>query len=214
MTALDRTDKIFFDKAGLDLSRVEGIAADALAHSDDGELFLEYSQSESLAWDDGRLKSASFDTSQGFGLRAVAGESTAYAHASSLDEAAIPRAAETVQAVRAGHSGQWAAGPIATNRKLYGDDNPIEEVPFAERSTKMFPQFSADLAKAMKEETDRFIEAVFFESDLRVTVQQIGVWDKGLFERSDDVFSVAYWYQSGPRPEAPAFPDAAARVPR
>lgn len=57
-------------------------------------------------------------------------------------------------------------------------------------------------------------DPIFFESDLRVTVQQIGVWDKGLFERTDDVFSVAYWYQSGPRPEAPAFPDAAARVPR
>ena len=57
-------------------------------------------------------------------------------------------------------------------------------------------------------------DPIFFESDLRVTVQQIGVWDKGLFERTDDVFSVAYWYQTGPRPEAPAFPDAAARVPR
>ena len=57
-------------------------------------------------------------------------------------------------------------------------------------------------------------DPIFFESDLRVTVQQIGVWDKGLFERTDDVFSVAYWYQTGPRAEAPPFPDAAARVPR
>ena len=40
---------------------------------DDGELFLEYSQSESVALDDGRIKSAAFDTTQGFGLRAVVG---------------------------------------------------------------------------------------------------------------------------------------------
>ena len=66
---------------------------------DDGELFLEYSQSESLALDDGRIKSASFDTTQGFGLRAVAGEAAGYAHASDLSEAAIRRAAATVRAV-------------------------------------------------------------------------------------------------------------------
>ena len=67
MTALDRTDTIFFDKAGLDLTHgSRGSPPNALAHADDGELFLEYSQSEALSWDDGRLKSASFDTSQGF----------------------------------------------------------------------------------------------------------------------------------------------------
>src|SRR6202789_3581982 len=105
MTALDRTNEIFFEKAGLDQTRVEGIVADALHHSDDGELFLEYSQSEALSWDDGKLKSASFDTSQGFGLRAVAGEMQGYAHAADLSEPALKRAAETVKAVQAGYGG-------------------------------------------------------------------------------------------------------------
>src|SRR5262249_21634854 len=115
-------------RAGLDRGRVEGIVGDALGGADDGELFLEYRLSESLWFDDGRLRSGSYDQTQGFGLRAVAGESTGYAHASSLEEDAIRRAAETVKAVKAGHSGTWAAAPLATNRKLYGDDNPIEEV--------------------------------------------------------------------------------------
>ena len=75
---------------------------EALKGADDGELFLEYSQSESFAFDDGRLKAASFDTTQGFGLRAVAGEATGYAHATELSEDAIARAAETVQAVSRG----------------------------------------------------------------------------------------------------------------
>ena len=103
MTELNRTDEIFFDKAGLDRTRVEAIVADALSHSDDGELFLEYSQSEALSWDDGRLKSASFDTSQGFGLRAVVGDMQGYAHAADLSEPALKRAAATVKAVQAGY---------------------------------------------------------------------------------------------------------------
>ena len=41
-------------------------------------MFLEYSQSEALSFDDGKLKSASFDTTQGFGLRAMKGEAAGY----------------------------------------------------------------------------------------------------------------------------------------
>ena len=86
MTDIARTDELFFTRAGLDRTRVERIVGDALKGADDGELFLEYSQSESLAYDDGRLKSASFDTTQGFGLRSIAGEAAGYAHASELSE--------------------------------------------------------------------------------------------------------------------------------
>ena len=68
------TDELFFNRTGLDPARVQGIVDDALRGAEDGELFLEYRQSESLAFDDGRLKTASFDTTQGFGLRAIAGE--------------------------------------------------------------------------------------------------------------------------------------------
>jgi TldD protein len=142
MTVLDRTDTIFFDKAGLDLRRVEGIAADALAHSDDGELFLEYSQSEALSWDDGRLKSASFDTSQGFGLRAVVGEMQGYAHAADLSEPALRRAAETVKAVQAGYGGTVAASPPGTNRQLYIDENPLALEPF-EAKVKLLAEIDA-----------------------------------------------------------------------
>jgi TldD protein len=142
MTALDRTDSIFFEKAGLDLNRIQGIAADALAHSDDGELFLEYSQSEALSWDDGRLKSASFDTSQGFGLRAVVGEMQGYAHAADLSEPALKRAAETVKAVQAGYGGTVAAGPSGTNRQLYIDENPLATGPF-EAKVKLLAEIDA-----------------------------------------------------------------------
>jgi TldD protein len=125
MSHLARTDEIFFQRAGLDRARIERVVADALQGCEDGELFLEYRQSESLALDDGRIKSASFDTTQGFGLRAVSEDAAGYAHASELSEAAIGRAAETVRAVRQGRSGALAEGPVGTNAALYRDGNPL-----------------------------------------------------------------------------------------
>src|ERR1044071_9110712 len=112
---------LFFARTGMDPENVQRTVDQALKGADDGDLFLEYSQSESFAFDDGRLKAATFDTTQGFGLRAVAGEATGYAHASELSEDAIKRAASAIQAVKAGHSGEWAAGPRGTNVKLYTD---------------------------------------------------------------------------------------------
>ena len=125
MTDLAVTDALFFEKTGMDPARVEALVSQSLAGMDDGELYLEYSQSESLALDDGRIKSASFDTSQGFGLRAVADEAAGFAHASELSEAAIRRAAATVRAVASGYSGVMAAPPAGTNRSLYTEENPL-----------------------------------------------------------------------------------------
>jgi len=133
MTEFKVTDDLFFNRAGLDKTRTEGIVENALAGMDDGELFLEYRQSEGLSFDDGRLKSASFDTVQGFGLRAIADEATGYAHASELSEDAIRRAAETVKAVRTGHAGVSAEGPQPTNRSLYSGSNPLTATPFEDK---------------------------------------------------------------------------------
>jgi TldD protein len=124
------TDSLFFERTDLDPERTGQIVGEALAGCDDGELFLEYRQSESFVFDDGKLKSANFDTSQGFGLRAVDGEAVGYAHAAELSEAAIRRAAGTVQAVRSGRGGTVAASPPGTNRVLYIDDNPLDGVAF------------------------------------------------------------------------------------
>ena len=124
------TEQLFFERAGLDREAAERVVAEALAGADDGELFLEYRQTESISLDDGRIKSANFDTVQGFGLRAVSGEATGYAHACELSEAALKRAADTVKAVRSGHGGSASAAPTGTNRALYTDDNPLALVPF------------------------------------------------------------------------------------
>ncbi|MDQ6435978.1 metalloprotease TldD [Mesorhizobium sp. LHD-90] len=105
-------------------SRLKEIVADTIRGADDGELFLEYSESEALMFDNGRLKTANFNTGQGFGLRAVAGEATGYAHSSELSHAALLRASDAVSAVKGGYSGTLAEAPPRTNRHLYGEENP------------------------------------------------------------------------------------------
>jgi TldD protein len=122
---MDPAISSLLDRAGLDKGKVNQTIRHGLEGADDGELFLEYKQSEALVFDNGRLKQATYDTAQGLGLRAVKDEAVGYAHASDLSEAALARAAEAVRAVKGGHTGTYADAPGRTNRKLYGDDNPL-----------------------------------------------------------------------------------------
>lgn len=126
-------DKDLLKKFDCSEERLNSVVAETLKDADDGELYAEYSQLESLAFDDGRLKAGSFSTSQGFGLRAVADEAVGYAHSGDLSEAALRRASDAVVAVTRGYDGSYAAGPAGTNRHLYGEENPIGEPSFEEK---------------------------------------------------------------------------------
>ena len=130
MNLPSETTDLFFGPSGLDRDHTDQLVSDALTGADDGELFLEYRQSESLVWDDGHLKSAGFDTTQGFGLRGVAGEATAYAHGSEVSEDALLRASDTVAAVCRGYGGTLAVAPPRANQALYADHNPLALAPF------------------------------------------------------------------------------------
>ncbi|MBS0961180.1 metalloprotease TldD [Acetobacter thailandicus] len=134
--ALAVTDDLFFRRpeALLAQNEAESLTHSALDGMDDGELFLEYRESESISLDDGVIRSASFNTSCGFGLRSVLGEETGFAHSDDLSKTALKRAAETVSAVRAGRSGVMALPPRSTNTRLYTDANPLGESDFAARS--------------------------------------------------------------------------------
>jgi TldD protein len=130
------------ERAGLDQVRLSRILGHGLAGADDGELFLEYRQSEVMVFDNGRLKQATYDTAQGFGLRAVKDEAVGYAHASEVSEEAIQRAADSVRAVKGGYSGQIADGPARTNARLYTDDNPLGSLGF-ESKVKLLEEMNA-----------------------------------------------------------------------
>ncbi|WP_438990944.1 metalloprotease TldD [Lentibacter sp.] len=103
----------------------------ACAGAEDGELFLERAKSEALVLDDGRVKTASFDTSQGFGMRAVLGEVAGYAHSTEISEAAMTRAVETARLAVGAGGGTMAVGPKGTNTRLYEAIDPIESAGFS-----------------------------------------------------------------------------------
>jgi TldD protein len=132
------------DRAGLDAADVRKQIQRGLEGADDGELFLEYKQSEVLAFDNGRLKQATYDTTQGFGLRAVKDDAVGYAHASDVSLPALMRAADAVHAVRGGYSGKTADAPPRSNVKLYSDDNPLEATGF-ETKVKLLSEIDAYL---------------------------------------------------------------------
>ncbi len=122
------------DNTALSRDRALAIVSETLHKADDGELFLERRQTESLVYDDGKLKAASFDESQGFGLRAVSGETSAYAHATEFSESALKRAAEVCATVtRGGKGGTAALSPPRSNAKLYADTNPAAALAFSQK---------------------------------------------------------------------------------
>src|ERR1700692_3566496 len=158
MTNLATTSLL--DRANLDRDSVRRELARGLQGADDGELFLEYGQTEALMFDNGRLKQATYDTSQGFGLRAVKDDAVGYAHSSDVSLPALIRAADAVAAVRGGYNGSLAAGPAQNNRRrycgrhsvaaapahtnvrLYGDDNPLD-APGFEAKVKLLAEIDA-----------------------------------------------------------------------
>ena len=114
----------------LDRDAAVEILRNTLIGADDGELFFERCRSEVLSFDDGRLRTSSFDASEGFGLRAVQGETIGYAHSTEISEQAMRRATGTVRLAIGAGGGTLAAAPQATNQKLYSDHNPLSDSTF------------------------------------------------------------------------------------
>lgn len=139
-----------FDTA-LDLDRSLRLLQETTRGADDGELFLERRRSEVLSFDDGRVRTASYDASEGFGLRAVRGEAAGYAHSTEISEAALRRAVQTARLAVGAGGGTLADSPQPTNRRLYGDHDPI-----------------ADAGFGVKLETLREIDAFARDLDARV----------------------------------------------
>ena len=115
----------------LDEAAALAILRAATDGADDGELFLERRRSEGISLDDGRIKTASYDAGQGFGLRAVRGEVAGYAHSTDISEHALRRAAETARLAVGAGGGTLAPPPKGTNLHLYTDQNPMADATFA-----------------------------------------------------------------------------------
>ncbi len=122
-----------FDDSDLTAEIASGIVDDTLKGADDGELFIERGESEALSFDDGRLKTATYDASRGFGLRCVAGETSGYAQSTNLAPDALRRASDAVVLAKAGYNGHKAVDPQRTNTLLYPDIDPVQSPDFAQK---------------------------------------------------------------------------------
>ena len=129
------SDSFFFSRTDLERGQAQGVLDDALKGADDGELYFEYAQSEAFVFDDNRLKTASFNVDQGFGLRAVCGESTGFAHASELSVTLSNAPATPFRRLNPAMAAKWAPGRPHQRQALSGR-NPLGDMSF-EAKTKL-----------------------------------------------------------------------------
>ena len=146
-----------FDPFGKNLTREAAMKSLKLGtkNSDDGELFFEQRQTETITFDDRKVKSANFDTSEGMGLRSVCGEITGYAHSTDLSVSALSKMLPTVQQAAHGKMSTFADAPAKTQKKLYDPFNPISELAFSEKVTILqeIDDFSRSLDPNIKQVT-------------------------------------------------------------
>ena len=117
----------FFIKTDLSRKDAENIVSDTLNNCDDGELFLENSKSESIILDDEKIKSSSYSSDLGYGLRAVTGEVIAYSHSNEISKNSIKQSAKKINSTQKTKKGVYNQEIPKTNEKFYKDVNPIEK---------------------------------------------------------------------------------------
>ena len=125
----------FFNNSDISQQQAEQVVSETLNNCDDGELFLENSKSESLVLDDGKIKNTSFDSSLGFGFRAVQDDKTAFCHSNIISKKSLNDASQNLVSNMSNGSNkvQKQSNPKRTNVKLYEDKDPIENKPFKEK---------------------------------------------------------------------------------
>ena len=108
----------------------QALKAIATHRIDDADLYFQYTRSEGWGLEEGIVKSGSFGIDQGVGVRAVAGEKTAFAYSDDISEAALMDAAQTVRTIAAAGQSRSVKingrkHAIASTRNLYAPTDPI-----------------------------------------------------------------------------------------
>ena len=144
---------LFFNKEGLNFNKTEKILNESLQKADDGELFLEFKQSESFIYDDKKIKNASASTDKGFGLRSIKNETSAYSHSSDISEKSIKNAGKTVKSILSSSSKSKIIEPIRTNKKHYSSVNPLNGFASEEKTKllKSIDEYARKLNKKVKQ---------------------------------------------------------------
>ncbi|MBN8494447.1 MAG: metalloprotease TldD [Burkholderiales bacterium] len=141
-------ERVLLEPFGLgETALARALATIAEHRIDDADLYFQSTRHEGWSLEEGIVKSGSFSIDQGVGVRAVAGEKTAFAYSDELSEAALLDAARTVRTIAAAGQNKRVkvAGKrrVAASRVLYAPTDPIatldsaQKVALLERVEKM-----------------------------------------------------------------------------
>ncbi|SCC95647.1 putative peptidase [Thiomonas sp. X19] len=127
---LDEARRLLLAPYGIDESTLQRTLARAFEHKlDYADIYLQYTRSEGWSLEEGLVKSGSFGIEQGFGIRAVEGDKTAFAYSDDISEARLMEAAGTVRAIARQGRGRvklgGAARPATGGQSLYGAVDPL-----------------------------------------------------------------------------------------
>jgi len=159
----------------LDDTALEQVFGQILSHKIDyADLYFQYSRSEGWSLEEGIVKSGSFNIDQGVGVRAVAGEKTAFAYSDDISLTALTAAAQATRAIaRQGAETRTQVARRSDGRQLYLPHDPLASL--------------ADEAKvALLEKIERYARSL----DPRVTQVMAhlgGEYEVVLVRRSDGV---------------------------
>ena len=128
METLNLTDSIFFHQTDINKQKTISLVQDTLHNAEDGDLFFELVENETLSFDDGRLKSATYNQKSGFGFRGISGEVDIFARSDQLSTDSLIRASKLVKKIKSNYSGNAnISSKSLNNNYLYIHKNPIEE---------------------------------------------------------------------------------------
>ena len=128
---------LLLEPFGLDETHLAKALGAIKAHKvDDADLYFQYTRSEGWSLEEGIVKTGSFSIDQGVGVRAVAGEKTAFAYSDDISEASLMDAALTVRAIGQASQNGKAKVPtrkLAGMRSLYPSLDPMDTLNSADK---------------------------------------------------------------------------------
>lgn len=127
---LEVAQALLLEPHGLQDRHLARALADIFSHKADyADLYFQYTRSESWGLEEGIVKTGSFSISQGVGVRAVAGDKTAFAYSDELSPKALLKAAAAVKTIaRQGQGKAKIAKTLPEPHKLYAPIDPTGSV--------------------------------------------------------------------------------------
>ena len=149
----------FLKNTDLTLNRAEKIVSDTLNNCDDGELYLEETNTESIILDDNKIKNSNYSTDSGYGFRAVTGDVVAYSHSNEISEQSLINSSKNLASTHIKSSGMYDFEIKKTNQKFYKDLDPIETKSLASKIEllKSMNEYARSRDSSVKQVTANFL---------------------------------------------------------